>query len=211
MRQPFYSRAEVVADAVIHALGVGFALVAGPILVGLAARGGEGVVIASVAIYCATMLAMFGCSAAYNLIAIPRWRGVLRRLDHGAIYLMIAGTYTPVAAVSLGAGAGRTLLLAVWTAAAIGFALKITAPRRMEAVSLVLYLALGWAGVFVGGEMLEVMSGAALVLIGAGGAIYTLGTVFHLWSALRFQNAIWHLHVLIASICMYAAIAIEVL
>jgi hemolysin III len=206
-----YSRAEIAADAIVHALGVAFALVAGPVLIMFAVRGGEGAVIASVSVYAAAMLAMFAFSAAYNLTPVPRWRAVLRRLDHGAIYLMIAGTYTPIAAISLAGGAGRTLLLAVWTAAAIGFALKVVAPRRLEAASLLLYLALGWAGAFVGGEMLEKMSGAALILIGVGGALYTVGTAFHVWSDLRFQNAIWHLHVLIASVCMYAAIAVEVL
>jgi hemolysin III len=210
MRRTVYSRGETIADAIVHATGVAFALIAGPILVIRAAIGGDRVTIAAVAVYAATMLAMFALSAGYNLAPAPRWREALRRLDHGAIYLKIAGTYTPFAAVSLAKGAGTALLVGVWTVAAVGFAVKIAAPRRFEVASVALYLALGWAIVWVGGEAVETLSGATLGLLAAGGALYTIGVAFHLWDRLPFQNAIWHLHVLIASVCMYAAIAVEI-
>jgi hemolysin III len=209
MRRTVYTRGETIADAAVHAAGVAFALIAGPILVIRATTAGDRVTVAAVAVYAATMLAMFAFSAVYNLAPTPRWREALRRLDHGAIYLKIAGTYTPFAAVSLAKGAGTALLLGVWTVAAIGFAVKIAAPRRFEAASVALYLALGWAIIWVAGEAVETLSGATLGLLATGGALYTIGVAFHLWDRLPFQNAIWHLHVLIASVCMYAAIAVE--
>ncbi|TVQ53566.1 MAG: hemolysin III family protein [Rhodobacteraceae bacterium] len=209
MARTVYSRGEIVADAVVHAVGVSFAAVAGPFLVARAAAAGDAATLAAVSVYAATMFATFALSACYNLLPAPRWREALRRLDHGAIYLKIAGTYTPFAAVSLAKSVGGALLVGVWTVAGIGFLVKIAAPRRFEAGSIALYLALGWAIVWVAREALEALSPAALTLLAAGGVLYTVGVAFHLWDALRFQNAIWHLHVLVASVCMYAAVVVE--
>lgn len=207
-----YTRAEVVADAAIHAAGLAFALIAGPMLVVFAAMRGDGWMVLSVSVYAATLLAMVALSATYNLLGAvrPAWSELLRRLDHGAIYLKIAGTYTPFAAMTLSAPVGRPLLIGVWTVAAIGFLTKLIAPRRVEFASVAIYLALGWAGVWVAGEMARTITPGALVLLGVGGGLYTLGVAFHLWQRLPFQNAIWHLFVLAATACMYAAIALDV-
>ncbi|MCL5776389.1 hemolysin III family protein [Limibaculum sp. FT325] len=210
--QPFpaYSRAEHIADAVLHVLGVVAALVAVPVLVTLAAvwHGSLPAVLAA-SVYGASLIAMFAFSAAYHLVRHPGAKEILRRLDHAAIYVKIAGTYTPFA-VLLGRDEAATILAGIWTAALVGLAIKVTAPRRLEALCLVLYLGMGWAALVVGGPIIEGLSEAGLILMVTGGALYTLGVVFHLWHGLPFQNAIWHALVLAASFVFYAAILVEV-
>ena len=206
-----YSRAEQIVDAAVHYVGVVIALLAVPVLITLAAAlGGSGGMIAAVAVYGATLIAMLACSAFYNLAKNPRAREILRRFDHGVIYLKIAGTYTPFAVI-VGGLTGIWLLVSVWVVAGIGLALKIFAPRRFEAFSIVLYLALGWAIVVVAGDVVDALSTATLVLIFTGGGLYSIGVIFHLWNRLPFQNAIWHLFVLSASLVFYAAVMVEVI
>jgi hemolysin III len=205
-----YSRGELRADAAIHAAGLIFAALGGPVLIVAAAARGEAAAVAATSVYVATMLAMFAASALYNHAPAPRWRETFRRLDHGAIYLKIAGAYTPFAAVPLAAGPGKGLLLAVWAVAGAGCAAKLMGLRRLEALSIPLYLGLGWALVWVWDDATRLISAPALQLLAVGGGLYTAGVAFHLWERLPFQNAIWHLHVLLATVCMYAAVAVEI-
>ena len=209
MTYPRYRRAEIAADAVIHALGVGFALIGGPILIGLVAAEGEAWPIVAISIYVATLIAMFTASAGYNLIPIDSWKGWLRRLDHSTIYLKIAGAYTPFAAISIGGFVGKALLATVWAVALLGLALKLLYPRRFEILSIVLYLALGWAAVFVAGDVARSVDSVALILVLIAGGLYSVGVIFHLWERLPFQNAIWHLMVLSATAVLYAAMTVE--
>ena len=206
-----YTRGERLADAAVHVVGLVFAAVAAPTLVILAAMSGEAARLAAASVYAATLVAMLAFSACYNMAPEARARDWLRRLDHGAIFLKIAGTYTPFAAISLREGGGGPLLLGVWTVAVIGFAVKVAAPRRFEIGSIALYLALGWAIVFVADEAMAVFPPVTLGLMVAGGVLYSVGVLFHLWDALPYQNAIWHLHVFAATACFYAAIALEIL
>jgi hemolysin III len=208
---PRYTPAERRADALVHWVGIGFAALAAPALIWIAAQRGDGATLAAVTVYATTLVAMLSISACYHMLRLPQWREVLRRLDHGAIYLKIAGTYTPFAAISIGGTTGRSLLLGVWTVAAIGCAVKVAAPRRFEIASIALYLALGWAVLFVAGEAVAALPAPTLALMATGGALYSLGVVFHLWDSLPYQNAIWHLHVLIATICFYAAVMLMVI
>lgn len=209
MSFPRYHCAEIAADAVIHALGVGFALIGGPILIGLVAAEGEVWPIVAISIYVASLIAMFSASAGYNLIPIPHWKDWLRRLDHSTIYLKIAGAYTPFAAISIGGFVGKALLVTVWIVALTGLALKLLYPRRFEILSIILYLALGWAAVFVAGDVARSIDSVALTLVIIAGGLYSSGVVFHLWEKLPFQNAIWHLMVLSATAVLYAAMAVE--
>lgn len=209
MTFPRYHRAEIAADAIVHALGVGFALIGGPILIGLVAAEGDIWPVVAISVYVATLIAMFTASASYNLIPIESWKGWLRRLDHSTIYLKIAGAYTPFAAISIGGFVGKTLLATVWIVALTGLALKLLYPRRFEILSIILYLALGWAAVFVAGDVMKSLDSVALTLIVIAGGLYSLGIVFHLWEKLPFQNAIWHLMVLSATAVLYVAMAVE--
>ena len=209
------SRAELMADATVHVIGVVGALLAVPVMVTLAAVWlDEPALIAAVAIYGVSLLAMFGFSAGYNLLAGLRRQGgrlieVLRRLDHAAIYMKIAGTYTPYAVLA-GGPVGRWMLIGIWSGAVAGMIGKLAAPRRWERLSVVLYLGLGWAFVFAAGPVSAVLTTPTLVLIVTGGALYSVGVIFHLWHRLPYQNAIWHLFVLAATFVFYAAIIVQI-
>lgn len=204
-----YSRAELVTDAAVHATGIVLALVAVPVLVTLAAvwLKDAGAVIAAL-IYGASLLAMLVCSAIYNMVPLPAWKDLLRRIDQSAIYLKIAGTYTPFAVLT-GTHAGF-FLAGIWGTALAGVSLMILSPARLRWASLALYLGLGWAGALLGGELTAALSPAGFGLIVAGGVLYTLGLVFFLWERLPFHNTIWHGFVLTASAILYAAVLIEI-
>ena len=204
-----YTKGEIAADAVVHGFGVMFALIAGPILIGLVSAHGEAATITAVSIYVATLIAMFSLSAGYNLIPIPAAKDWLRRLDHSTIYLKIAGAYTPFAAISIGGVVGWMLLGGVWAAAVLGIALKVLMPGRFDRFSLVLYLAMGWAAIAIGPDIAESVDRETLILLFVAGGLYTLGVVFHVWESLKFQNAIWHVFVLAATAVLYAAMAVE--
>jgi hemolysin III len=203
-----YSRAEVLSDAVVHAVGLVLALVALPVLVTLAAVWvGDPTTIAAAAIYGISVITMFVCSAIYNHLELPDWKDVLRRLDQSAIYVKIAGSYTPFA-VMTGTHAGF-FLAGVWGTAVLGASLIILSPTPLKWASILLYLALGWAGALIGGPMLAALSPAGFALIVAAGSIYTAGLFFFLWERLPFHNTIWHLFVLTATFVLYAAVLLE--
>jgi hemolysin III len=206
--RPAYTRAEWVSDTVVHVLGVGLALMAVPVLVTLALlwHGEVSIVLAS-AIYGLTLLAMLGCSAIYNITHGCVWTGIFRRMDHTAIFLKIAGTYTPFVVIT-GAHAGP-LLTGLWGAAAVGAGLKIFAPHRFKMLTVGLCLGMGWAGVVVGGEVLERLSPTVVSLMVAGGLLYTAGVVFFLWASLPFHNTIWHVFVLAATAVFYIAVVLQ--
>jgi hemolysin III len=204
-----YSRAERFSDLVVHIAGLAAVLLAVPVLVALTvARRGDWLALVATGIYCVTLTAMIVCSALYNTVGNHRWTGVLRRLDHSAIYAKIAGTYTPFMLIS---GGHSTLLAGLWAAAAAGIGLKIYAPDRLRGLALALCLAMGWAGILAGGGFLAQLSPPVVALVGAGGALYTLGVGFYLFDRLPFHYTIWHVLVLLASMTIYAAVAMHVL
>jgi hemolysin III len=157
------------------------------------------------------MLAMLGASAAYNMWPVSPRKWILRRLDHAFIYLMIAGTYTPVVALVGSGPVAWTLLALIWTVALAGIAIKILMPGRWDRVSIVLYLMLGWSGVLAYESVISGLTPSALGFLAVGGLLYSVGVVFHVWRSLPFQNAIWHAFVLAATACHYGTIMASVL
>jgi len=201
-----YSRAEYISDAVVHATGIGAALLGGPLLITLAVLWiGEPGVVTAVAIYFACGLAMWSASAAYNLIQRPAWLDRLRRMDQSAIYLKIAGTYTPFAALAAGQAG---FLAGIWTVAGLGAAI-ILFTSRYGWLAIPLYLGLGWAGAVWGGPLVSGLTPLGFWLLVAGGITYSAGIAFLLWQRLPFHNTIWHVFVLFGSFACYAAIAAE--
>ena len=194
-------RRELVADVAVHALGLTLG-VAGGVVMLLVANGGQ---LLPVTVYLAGLLAMLGCSAIYNVWRSSRWRDWLRRLDHAAIFVMIAGTYTPLA-LRLPAGWAVGLTAGVWTTALVGVAAKLFQPHRNEAFSVALYLALGWIGVIAAEPLLASLDRATLILLLAGGVVYSAGVVFHLAARWPYARALWHGSVVIAAAIHYAAI-----
>jgi len=200
--------AEWWSDAAVHVVGLVVVTGAVPVLIVLAAvlRGDASSVVGA-SVYGATLVLMVLCSALYNMLPGSGWSWLLRRLDHAAIYLKIAGTYTPFALIS---GQGGGLLIGVWGAAALGVAMKLTSPARFRWVGLALYLGMGWSGVVAGGAMLSALPASVVVLMVTGGLLYTVGVVFYLWERMWFQTAIWHVFVLAASLVFYAAVMVQV-
>jgi len=195
---------ELAADRAVHLLGLSLGLPAAVAVVASAAGGGWGELL-SVALYAAGLLAMLGCSAAYHLRRTSPRRDWLRRLDHAAIFVMIAGTYTPLV-LRLPGGWAVGLTTGVWTAALAGVAAKLFQPRRIEALSVALYLVLGWAGVIAAEPLLAALDPATLVLLLVGGVVYSAGVVFHLAAHWPYARALWHGSVVIAATIHYAAI-----
>jgi len=194
------------ADAAVHALGLLLGVVGSVAILVVAVGSSRPAQVVPILVYVFGLLAMLGCSAAYNLrIASPR-REWLRRFDHAAIFVMIAGTYTPLTMLKLREPWSSGLTAVMWTAAALGIAAKLLQPRRIESLSVVLYLLMGWIGLFALDELLASVEPTTLLLLLAGGVVYSLGTIFHLSSRLPYQQALWHASVLIAASIHYAAI-----
>jgi hemolysin III len=156
-------------------------------------------------VYSIGLVGMFAASAAYNLVSHVGVKEILRRLDHAAIFVMIAGSYTPFALV-VGGRAGHTLLAAVWAIAAVGVAIKLRYPRRFDKLSVLLYLSQGWIVLLALDSITAALSNRALSLLVAGGVVYTVGVAFHLMERLLFHNVIWHIFVLGGAACQFAAI-----
>ncbi|MGH6883555.1 PAQR family membrane homeostasis protein TrhA [Hypericibacter sp.] len=204
-----YDTAEVSADRIIHAIGVAFGLIGGALLLTFAAETASLPGLIATVLYVIGLIATLVCSAIYNLsFASPR-RELLRRMDHAAIFLMIAGTYSPFTLGRLDGAWSIWLAAVVWGGAILGAFAKLTVPRRIDRFAVVLYLALGWVVLVALEPLLSTLHPAVLILIAVGGLLYTAGVAFHLWRGLRFQNAIWHALVLSAAVCHYAAVIVN--
>jgi hemolysin III len=201
-----YSRAEYISDAVVHVAGLALALMAVPALIVAAVLlRGDTPALVGTTVYGVALILMLGFSALYNMITRPDWSWLLQRLDHSAIYMKIAGTYTPF---TLMTGQGLALTAGLWGAALLGVALKVADPHRFRWIGLALYLGMGWAGVVAGGALLAALPVPVVVLMGLGGGLYTLGVVFYLWERLPFHTTIWHVFVLAATAVFFAAVAV---
>jgi hemolysin III len=199
------TRAEKLADWWVHAIGLTVATAAGLVLLAVCLiMGGAGLVIAT-GLYTLCLIAMLGCSAAYNLTRISSARPFLRRLDEAAIFLMIAGSYTPFTTQRFHGGWAVGMTAAVWLFALAGVAGKLFAPGVPERLWTLVYVAFGWLAVIAIQPMVSGVPMTALVLLVVGGLIYTTGTlVFH--SRLPFRRAIWHGFVVFAAAIHFAAI-----
>jgi hemolysin III len=201
-----YDRAELIADGVIHAIGIVFGIIAATVLVVLTAVYATAIDIVGVSIYVAGLLSMLVLSATYNLWPVSRAKWLLRRFDHSAIYLLIAATYTPFILELKDSVFALALLVCVWCVAIFGIVLKLCYPGRFDRVAVGIYLAMGWSGLMLYDAVVKALPTMALWFVVAGGALYTFGVIFHSWRRLRFQNAIWHGFVLAGAACHYTAV-----
>jgi hemolysin III len=174
--------------------------------VGIAALTGDRQVFYASVVHSSCLLTMLACSAAYHLVSNPSRRKSLRQLDHAAIFLMIAGTYTPFTTCRLHGVWAIGMTGAVWTGAVAGAVTKLLFPGRFERGSVVAYLSLGWVILVGMRPMLGSVDVRTAVLIGVGGVLYSIGVGFHVWRALPFHKAVWHSFVLVAASFHYAAI-----
>ena len=203
---PRYTLGERLADGTIHVIGVAASLIALIVLLVIGIRNETALMAAGLAIYGLALVATFGCSAGYHLVVRPKVKEIMRRFDHAAIFLMIAGTYTPFVLLKMNNAWGLGLLAVVWSMAAIGIAIKLFFPRFLDGLSTALYLVQGWAVLAAWEPLHAALPAGVLTLLMVGGVLYTVGVVFHLWNRLPYQNAIWHGFVLSAASCHYAAV-----
>ncbi|MBV1701388.1 MAG: hemolysin III family protein [Hyphomicrobiales bacterium] len=200
-----HSLSEQIADALIHGLGILLAVFGILLLLHRATQAQQSHII-GLLVYAGGMVAMFGASAAYNIFYASRFREVLRKADHAAIFLMIAGTYTPFILFTYSQPWAILLSLSVWAFCLSGIGLKFINPPLFEKLSLALYLALGWCALVLLGPGLWSHAPQLLLPVALGGALYTFGVTFHIWETLPYQNAIWHAFVLAAAACHYYAV-----
>ncbi len=195
-----FSLAEVIADGVVHGVGIAFALALGTVLIVYAASGSARTELPAIVVYVATLLTVLGVSLTFNLAPDSTFKRVMARLDQAAIFLFIAGTYTPFLAIVSGAPGVDLLFVLVWGAAIVGVALKLIVPQHFGRLALLLYLGIGWSGVLVFHALAEALPPVAFWLLIAGGVTYSAGIIFHVWEKLKFHNVLWHVFVVAGSI-----------
>jgi hemolysin III len=206
-----WSLGEEIAHSVSHGVGIVLSIAGLAVLVTAAALRGDAWDVTSSAIFGSTLVLMYTASTVYHAVPLPRVRRVLRTLDHSAIYLLIAGTYTPFTLGPLRGPWGWTLFAVVWTAAVAGVVFKSVALGRAPIFSVALYVTMGWCVVVAFGPLARSVEPGGLALLIAGGLCYTLGIVFYAWHRLRFGHFVWHLFVLAGSVLHYLAVLFYVI
>ena len=179
-------RSEVIADGVVHAIGVSLGLVGVVVLFLSVIRSGDAGEITPVAVYAGGLLATLGLSAAYNMWPVSPVKWLLRRFDHSAIYVLIAATYTPFLAQLKTEVAAMGLMIVVWLTAVIGAVIKLLLPGRFDRLAIALYLLLGWSGLALYRPIVAALPGSILSLLAAGGVLYSAGVTFHLWGGFNY-------------------------
>jgi len=208
---PHYSNAEEIANGITHGLGVVFSIAGLAILTAFASVFGTVWHIVACSIYGVTQILMYTASTLYHSIPVPRAKKFLRLLDHSAIYLLIAGTYTPFALVNLRGPWGWSILIAIWGLAIAGIALQSKLIRLNRLVTALPYVAMGWVALVAVKPLLDAVAPGGLWLLVLGGLAYTAGTIFYVWKRLPFQHAIWHGFVLLGSVLHFFAILFYVI
>ncbi len=206
-----YSHGEEIANAVTHGLGAAAAIVALTLLLTKGIPVLSGWQLAGVAVYGASLVALFLASTLYHAIPHPRAKDILKRIDHAAIYLLIAGTYTPFMAIALHTTAAWVLLAVVWSLAAAGVVFKIFFVHRFRWLSLGTYLVMGWLAMFLVYELWQALPRPGFTLLLAGGVCFTAGAVFYAMKSVRYTHAIWHLWVVAGAACHCVAIGAYVI
>jgi hemolysin III len=205
------ARSEELANTVTHGVGVVCALAAAATLITLSAVRGTAWHVVGASIFSAALLLLYGASTAYHAVHVPRWKARLKVLDHAAIYVLIAGTYTPFTLAALRGGWGWSLFGVIWGLAVSGVVFKLFTTGRFRRVSTLIYVGMGWLVLIAAGPLVRALTPVTLAWLVAGGVAYTTGTAFYLARRLRFGHAVWHGFVLLGSVCHVVAVATLVL
>lgn len=194
-----YSLGEEIANSITHAIAAGMSIAALVVLIARAVSLGDAWHVVSFSIFGSTLILLYLASTLYHSIPLPKAKRILKTLDHSAIFLLIAGTYTPFMLVNLRETVGWAVFGVVWLLAVAGVVLKCCFVYRFKRLSLTIYLGMGWLCVLIGRDMYANLSGASLLFLALGGLAYTLGVVFYVWRRLPYNHAIWHLFVIAGS------------
>ncbi|ASJ96673.1 MULTISPECIES: PAQR family membrane homeostasis protein TrhA [Shewanella] len=206
-----YSRSEELANAMSHGLGVLAGILA---LIFSMMKGWDSLSdlqLGGMLIYCLSIILLFLCSTLYHSVSDPKLKHKLKIADHCAIYLLIAGTYTPLMLIQLGSAEADGILLAIWCLALGGILFKTLFIHRFKIFSLVLYLVMGWLCVIVMKQLLEAMSTLGFQLLMAGGIFYSVGVIFYVGKRIPYNHAIWHLFVLAGALSHFLCVYLTVL
>ena len=204
------SHREEVASLLSHAAGVVFSIVA--LVVMLALSAGDSLKLMSSVVFGVSLILLYLSSTLYHFFTVPRWKALFQGLDHACIYLLIAGSYTPITLITLRGPSGWWLFGIVWSLAIAGVLIKLLRKgKRDHWISTALYLAMGWLILFAIGPLIRELPQAGVWWLVAGGFTYSFGIVFYAWNRLPFNHAIWHLFVLGGSVCHVVAVARYVL
>ncbi len=206
-----YTLGEEIANSVIHGVGIVLGIAGLGVLTAFASLYGDAWHIVGCSVFGAALILLYTASTLYHSIPLPRVKAVLRTLDHSAIFVLIAGTYTPFLLVNLRGPWGWSLFGVIWGLALVGIVLRIVRGRRSTLLSVGLYVGMGWAVVAAIEPMLNSVAPGGLLLLLLGGLAYTLGIVFYAWKRLPYHHAIWHVFVLAGSISHFFAILFYVI
>ncbi|WP_295044490.1 hemolysin III family protein [uncultured Paracoccus sp.] len=201
-----YDFQELLADGIVHAIGVLMAVVGVAVLVFQAAESASRAELLAVTIYGTGLILALAVSFIYNMLPHSPLKWYLRRADHSAIFILIAATYTPFLQKASADPTVLVLLVCIWTMAALGVALKCLLPGRYDRLAILLYILMGWSGLVAFRPISDSLPPLSMLLIVIGGIVYTVGVIFHVWEKLRFQNAIWHSFVVTAAALHYVAV-----
>ena len=201
-----YSAGEELAHAITHGIGVFIGIAVLVLLVVFSALNKGVWEVVSCAVYGTTFILLYLGSTLYHAATRPRTKAMLKIIDHSAIYLLIAGTYTPYALAPLRGALGWSIFGAIWGAAVLGILFKAFFAGRFKAVSLVSYLFMGWFCVVAIRPLYRELTTAGFVFLAAGGLCYSVGAVFYAWKSLKWSHTVWHLFVLGGSLCHFFSI-----
>ncbi|NOZ46695.1 MAG: hemolysin III family protein [Chlorobi bacterium] len=197
---------EEVFNSITHGIGVFLSIAALVLLIVKAVQSGDNWHIVSSVIYGSTLVLLYLASTLFHSFMFTSARNIFNILDHSAIYLLIAGTYTPFVLVSLRGPIGWTLFGIIWGLTAIGIVYKLFFLEKWRTLSTIIYIIMGWLIIFAIKPLLNSVPVGGLYWILAGGIFYTVGVIFYVWKKLYFSHVIWHLFVLAGSICHFFAI-----
>lgn len=198
-----FSRGEEITNAILHGIGAGLAIAALVILIVFASIRGDARYVVSYTIYGSTLVLLYMASTLYHSFPRGRTKDLFEIFDHSAIYLLIAGSYTPLALVALKGPLGWTIFGIVWGLSVVGIVFKVFWVKKFVILSTILYIAMGWLIIIAIKPMMNVLNTTSLVFLVVGGVLYTAGTVFYIWRGMKYHHAIWHLFVLGGSICHF--------
>lgn len=198
-----FSKGEEITNAILHGIGAGLAIAALVILIVFASIRGDARYVVSYTIYGSTLVLLYMASTLYHSFPRGGTKDLFEIFDHSAIYLLIAGSYTPLALVALKGTLGWTIFGIVWGLSVIGIIFKVFWVKKFVVLSTILYIAMGWLIVIAIKPLMNVLNTTSLVFLVVGGVSYTVGTIFYVWRGMKYHHAIWHLFVLGGSICHF--------
>lgn len=201
-----YSMGEEIANTITHAIGAGLSIAALVVLLVHTASSGTAWHVVSASIFGTTLILLYLASTLYHAIPLPQAKRIFKTLDHSAIFLLIAGTYTPFMLINLRGPLGWSFFGIIWILAVVGVILKCCFVYRFKRLSLAIYIGMGWLCLLVGRELYASLPSASLIFLIMGGLTYTAGVLFYVWKRLPYNHAIWHLFVIAGSVLHFFSV-----